>query len=205
MKIIKEIFKNKILLLFAVVIMISLGFTLKSTFDMVHYNVNSVNLNDIEVTQAKKGSAYNVKAEMVLDMIASNDDESIAYFLLATHNGDYEGYYIVKTESMQEQFKNVCRSTFDVLTGKSNELSESFFFIADADEADENVIGYAEEWFDADENPGAKDYLCPFMLVQCEYDFTTNIIELIVSGVIFSAAVIGLFIYRKKKYDRQMS
>ena len=198
---IKKTLKDKVAFLFIIVIMISLWVTIIVAFEMVHYNVNVKDFNYFEVTELEKGKAYTGNVNMVLDLIADTDDGKTAYYLIVIHNGEYEGYCILETKTMQEELNDLCGRSWDYLSGETSSIGAPVQICADVCEADSTVMGFAEEWFDDDGNEEAKAYICPYMLVQRDNTFEKTLVILIISSAVLIGSVIGIFIYRKKVYD----
>jgi len=190
--------KNKIAKLIFIIMIISgwaVGFLIN---EIIHYNVNQKDFNDYKVSELKKGNAYTGDVNMVLDIIASSEDEKSSYYLIVISKGDYEGYCILETSHMQSEIENLCQQSWDYMTGESDNAGTPVHIRADLCEAEDDVIKWAEEWFENDGNADAVSELCQYKLVQRENSLTKSVILLAIFVAVFAGSVIFYIIWRKK-------
>jgi hypothetical protein len=198
---IKNSMKQRFAVILVIIIVLS-GFTsVKVIYELIHYNFNKQDFNDYKVNELEEGKAYTGNVNMVLDIIASSEDEKSSYYLIVVANGDYEGYCILETSDMQEEIETLCEQSWDYLTGESDDTGTPVPVIVDVCEAESDVIKWAEEWFEDDGNSDAISQLCQYKLVQRENSLIKSVIILSVSLILIISSVIIIIIYRKKSFD----
>lgn len=193
--------KNKLAFFFVIIIALS-GFTSVTViYEIIHYNAGQQDFNDYKVNELEEGKAYTGNVNMVLDIIASSEDEKSSYYLIVIANGDYEGYCILETAHMQEEIETLCEQSWDYLTGETDDMGTPVPVRVDVCEAESDVIKWAEEWFENDGNSDAISQLCQYKLVQRENSLTKSVIILSVSLILLISSIIASIIHRRKAFE----
>lgn len=192
---------KKVLGLIVTIMISGLIFCVIGIIDVVkcaEYDKLDKDFNDYKVSDFKEGDIFKGDVSMVLDIIASSDDESVSYYLIVISNGDYEGYCVLETSYKQKEMEALCEQTWDYLVGDADKLGTPIPIMVEIAEAETDVIDWSKEWFENDENSNAISELCQYKMVEYNGSSDKSVIFIIIGAVIFAVGVVVNIIYRRK-------
>lgn len=167
------------------------------TVNFIKYSDIAGDFNDFRTDEMKSGEIYEGDINMVLDIIASTDDEKSSYYLIVVSNAEYEGYCIFETAYHQAETEKLCSQSWNYMTGESDNTGEPLHVKVKMAEAEPDVIKWAEEWFENDGNKEAEQYLCSFKMVECKDDNIKSVIVLSCGVLLLAAGIISAAVHKK--------